>query len=133
MANFIITNQLSVSINGTNVSSDVTAFAVEGTAATQDKPSFGNTWMERLFGLKDAQVTISFNQNYATSGASAVVNPLLGSYATVVASGTLGGTAVAGTAVCAVSTVQPIGGAVGDISVQNLTWPTHGTVTGFGL
>ena len=48
-------------------------------------------------------------------------------------SGTLGAVATSGTAVCYVSSVNPIGGAVGDLAVQNLSWPTSGTVTGWGL
>lgn len=133
MPNFVITNQLAVTINSTAITSDVTAFSVEVSAGEQDSSTFGNGWRTRLASLKEGSVTLSFNQNYSTSQASAIVNPLLGSYATVVASGTLGGTAVAGTAVCLVTNVQPVGGAVGDISVQQLTWPTSGTVTGWGL
>jgi hypothetical protein len=133
MANFVITNQLAVTVNSTAITDDVTAFAIEAVADAQDSSTYGSTWRTQLAGLKSGTVTLSFNQNYAATKASAVVNALLGSYATVVASGTLGGTAVAGTAVCLVSTVNPIGGAVGDLSVQNLTWPTSGSVTGFGL
>ena len=133
MANFVITNQLAVTINGSAITDDVTAFSIDATAEEQDSSTFGATWRQRLAGLKSGSVTLSFNQNYSATKASVIVNPLLGAIGTVVASGTLGGTAVAGTAVVLVTQVNPIGGAVGDISVQQLTWPTAGSVTGFAL
>ena len=43
------------------------------------------------------------------------------------------GSVAAGTAVCYVNSVTPIGGALGDLAVMNVSWPTSGTVAGWGL
>ena len=133
MANFIIVNQPTITFNGTDISADTFQFRIAVSAATQSKPNFSTTWDQQLMGLKSGEVGISFNQNYEASKASALVNAAFGSFGTVAVNGTFGGTPVAGTAVVAVNNVQPVGGAVGDIATQDLTWPTSGTVTGFGL
>ena len=122
----------SISINGTALSDHVTAFTLTVEAADVETTAFGTGWRSRKGGLKDGSVQIDFNQDFAASSVNATIAPLLGSYATVVASDTTSGTC-AGTAVCLVTSVTPLGGAVGDLLTQSVTWPTSGTVTGFGL
>ena len=133
MAKVVLTNQLTLTINGTNLADHVAAFTVNVEAAEVSTTSFGQGWTTNTGGMKSGSVTLSFHTDYVASNVNATIGPLLGSYATVVASGTLGGTAVAGTAVCLVTSRTPIGGAVGDLMVQDVTWPTSGTVSGWGL
>lgn len=125
-----------VSINGTDISDHVHAMTVNISADSLESTAFGSGWREHIAGLKSGSIQISYHNDFATSQASTLINPLLGSYATVVArpqSGTASATNPSGTAVCFVSSVLPIAGAVGDISSADITWDTHGTVTGFGL
>lgn len=133
MAKVVLTNQLSIKINGTELADHISQFKITVNSNPVVTNALGSIWEERVGGLKSGQVTLSFQTDYTASSVNATIGPLLGSYATVVASGTLGGTAVAGTAVCFVSSLDPIGGAVGDLMTQDVTWDTHGTVTGFGL
>lgn len=133
MAKVVLTNQLTVTINGTDLSDHIAAFTINVESAEVETSAFGNIWRTRVGGLKSGSATISFHTDYAASSVNATIGPLLGSYATVVASGTLGGTAVAGTAVCFVASLTPIGAAIGDLMVQDVTWPTSGTVSGWGL
>lgn len=133
MAKVVLTNQLAVSINGADLSSHVAAFTVTAESAEVETSSFGNSWTTRVGGLKSGSVAISFHADFAASSVNPTLGALLGSYATVVASGTLGGTTVAGTALCLVTSITPIGGALGDLMVQDVQWPTSGTVTGWGL
>jgi hypothetical protein len=132
MAKFVMKNA-TVTINGTDLGDHVAEFSVETRQPEVDTSALGTGWRTFVSGLKEGSVTLSLHNDFAASSVSLTINPLLGSYATVVASGTFGGAATSGTAVCYVNTVTPIGGAIGDLSVQNVTWPTSGTVTGWGL
>jgi hypothetical protein len=132
MAKFVM-KDLTVSINGTDLSDHVTEISVEVRQPEVDTTAFGTGARTYVSGIKEGSLTVSFQSDFVTGSVNKTVGPLLGSFATVVASGTLGGTAASGTAVCYVNSVQPIGGAIGDLAVQNLTWPTNGTVVGWGM
>lgn len=131
MAKFIANP--TISVNGTDISDHVTAVTVSLSADAVESTAFGSTYRTRIPGLKTGQLTLSYHNDYAASQASAVINPLLGSYATVVVSQVAGGGTVAGTAVCVVTSTTPVNGAVGDISTSDVTWETTGTVSGFGM
>lgn len=135
MAKVVLTNQLTVTVNGTDLSSHVAAFTVNVSADAVEANNFNTIYRERLMGLRDGEVTISFHSDYTTGSVNKTLGTLFsaGSYATVVASGTLGGTSVAGTAVCLPISLTPIGAAIGDLMVQDVTWPTVGSVLGWGL
>jgi len=133
MAKVVLSDQLNVSVNGTDLSTHVAAITVTVSAEERDSSNFNSNYRERITGLKDGSVSISFHSDYSPSSVNATIGPLLASYATVVASGTLGGVSTSGTAVCLVTSLQPIGGAVGDLMTQDVTWPTSGTVAGWGL
>ena len=132
MAKFVMKNA-TVSINGTDLSDHVAEFSVETRQPEVDTSALGTGWRTFVSGLKEGTVTLSLHSDFAASNVNATIGPLLGSYATVVASGTFGGSPTSGTAVCYVNSITPIGGAVGDLAVQNVSWPTSGTVTGWGL
>lgn len=132
MARFVMKNA-TVTVNGTDLSDHVAEFSVETRQPEVDASSLGNGWRTYVSGLKEGTVTLTMHADFAASNVNATINPLLGSYATVIASGTFGGVATSGTAVCYVNSVTPIGGALGDLAVQNLSWPTSGTVTGWAL
>lgn len=129
MAKFI--SNPTISVNGTDISDHVYGVTVALTADSVETTAFGSTWRSRIPGLKSGQITINYHNDYAASQASTVINPLLGSLATVVVSQVAGGT-VAGTAICVVSQTQPVNGQVGDVSTSDVTWEASGTVTGFG-
>lgn len=132
MAKFVVKSG-TVTINGTDLSTSVAEISFEIRQPEVDTTAFGTGSRTYVSGIKEGTVTLSLHQDFAASATNTVINPLLGSYATVVASGTFGGVATSGTAVCYVNSVTPFGGAIGDLAVMNLSWPTNGTVTGFGL
>jgi hypothetical protein len=135
MAKVVLTNQLTLTVNGTDLSDHVAAFTVNVSADAVESNNFNTQYRERLMGLRDGEVTISFHNDYVTGSVNRTLGTLFtaGSYATVVATGTLGGTSVAGTAVCLPTSLTPIGAAIGDLMVMDVTWPTVGSVTGWGL
>ncbi len=135
MAKVVLTDQLTITVNGTDLSNHVASFSVEVAAEEKDSTNFGSRYRESLLGLRSGTASISFHTDYATGSVNRTLGPLFtnGSYATVVASGSLGGTTVAGTVVCNVTSLTSIGGAVGDLMTQDVSWPTVGWVVGWGL
>jgi hypothetical protein len=125
---------MSILVGGIELAGNGKSVTLRTEVAPLDVTALNTTgWVSLIGGLKSGSVTMSLHTDYATGSVNATLGPLLGSYGTVVASGTLGGVATSGTAVCLVTTLTPIGGAVGDLATQDVTWPTSGTVTGFGL
>lgn len=135
MAKVVLTDQLTITVNGTDLSNHVASFSVEVAAEEKDSTNFGSRYRESLLGLRSGTASISFHTDYTTGSVNRTLGPLFtnGSYATVAASGSLGGTTVAGTVVCNVTSLTPIGGAVGDLMTQDVSWPTVGSVVGWGL
>lgn len=124
-----------VTINGTDVSDHVYSMTVEIEAPAVASTAFGSGWATNIAGIKTGSIRMDFHNDFDNS-ISTIINPLLGTYATVTAKplpGSAGTANPIGTAVVFVQSVQPINGSVGDISTASLTFPTQGTVTGFGL
>lgn len=132
MAKYVVTATV-VKINGTDVSNSVASATLELTAADVDVTDFGGSgWTEVIGGLKSGTVTLDFHNDYGVGGVNTVLNPLLGTIATV----TLvpNGTAVSSTnpqwtAPVLVNSVSPVAGAVGDLATFSVSFPTSGSVT----
>lgn len=132
MAKYVVTATV-VKINGTDVSNSVASATLELTAADVDVTDFGGSgWTEVIGGLKSGTVTLDFHNDYGVGGINTILNPLLGTIATV----TLvpNGTAVSSTnpqwtAPVLVNSVSPVAGAVGDLATFSVSFPTSGSVT----
>ncbi len=132
MAKYVVTATV-VKINGTDLSNSVASATLELSAADVDVTDFGASgWTEVIGGLKSGTVTLDFHNDYGAGGVNTVLNPLLGTIATV----TLipNGTAVSATnpqwtANVLVNSVSPIAGAVGDLATFSVSFPTSGEVT----
>lgn len=132
MAIFVATD-FSVSINGsTALASYLTQVELKTSTNDVTTTSFGSTWVTRVAGLREGSLTLTFNQDYASSTVDATLWPLLGTNATVVIKPT--STAVSAnnpayTAVCLVSDLTPVSGNIGDLATFSVTWPTTGAVS----
>lgn len=122
-----------VTVNGVNLSDHVTAvdlpIEVDGVETTS---MGGGGWRSRVGGLKQASVTIAFNQDFAASNVDATIWPLVGTTTVVVVkptSGAVSATNPSYTATVLVTGFSPINGSVGDLATMNVTWPTSGAVT----
>lgn len=131
MAIFAATDH-SVTINGTNFSTNLNSVELAQEADDLETTAFGSTWRTRIGGLKQATLTLNFMQDFAASSVDATLNPLLGSIATVViksTSATVSSTNPTYTMTCLVSQYSPFASSVGDIATLSVTWPVSGTVT----
>jgi hypothetical protein len=132
MAKYVVTATV-VKIGTTNVSNSCASATLELTAADVDVTDFGGAgWTEVIGGLKSGTVTLDFHNDYGVGGINTILNPLLGSIATVtlVPNGTvISATNPIWTAPVLVNSVSPVAGAVGDLATFSVSFPTSGEVT----
>jgi len=132
MAKYVVT-ATNVTLNGSNISDSVAQASLELTAADVDVTDFGSGgFTEVVGGLKSGTVSLDFHQDYAAGAIASLLNPLLGSIATVTLKPN--GTATSATnpvwtATVLVNSITPISGAVGDLATFSVSYPTSGSVT----
>jgi hypothetical protein len=130
MAKFAATDYF-VSISGTDFSASLNSVELTEEADNLETTAFGSTWRTRIGGLKQASLTLNFMQDFAAGSVDAVLNPLLGSIATVVikpTSGTVTATNPSYTMTALVTQYSPFASSVGDIATLSVTWPVSGSV-----
>lgn len=133
MAKFVLTNVVT-RINNVDFSDHLAAVTIDLSSDEVETTAFGGSgFRTRVAGLKDGSITLSFHNDFGTSGSDAVDSTiwnLFGTNATVVV--TPAGTPASATnpsytGVYLVSQVNPISGNVGDLATRDVTWPTAGT------
>jgi hypothetical protein len=133
MAKFVLTNVVTT-INGTNFSDHLAAVTIDLSSDEVETTAFGGSgFRTRVAGLKDGSITLSFHNDFGTSGSDAVDSTiwnLFGTNATVVV--LPNGTAASASnpsysGLFLVSQVNPIQGSLGDLATRDVTWPTAGT------
>jgi hypothetical protein len=130
MAKFAATDYF-VSINGTDFSTSLNSVELAQEADDLETTAFGSSWRTRIGGLKQASITLNFMQDFAAGSVDAVLNPLLGSIATVVmkpTSGTVSSTNPTYTMQALVTQYSPFASSIGDISTLSVSWPVSGSV-----
>jgi hypothetical protein len=133
VAVFVATNY-NIKINGNDLSSKIAAVTFDISSAEQEVTAFGDTFVQRIGGLKDASVTLDFHQDFAASGGvDALLFPLLGSNATVtvIPNGTAVGSANPSySGVFGCFEYSPFSSSIGDLATLSVSWPiASGTVT----
>ena len=133
MPKFVLTS-VTTSINGVDFSDHLNSVGIDLSSDEVETTAFGGSgFRTRVSGLKDASITLSFHNDFGTSGSEAVdstIYSLFGSNATVVVrptSGTVSASNPSYSGVFLVSQVNPISGSVGDLATRDLTWPVAGT------
>ena len=131
MAKLVLTNA-NVSLNGTDVSSNVAAITLSTSAAEVPTTSFGSGGaVTRVAGLLDNSVTVSFHNDF--SAIEGLVYPLVGSTAVTMVvkpNGTAVSTANPSYTFSVLCTEwTPVNGAVGELNTADVTWPISGTIT----
>ena len=132
MSKFVATDY-NVTINGANFSNNLAAVTLDITAEEQETTAFGSTFRSRVSGLRDATITLDFQQSFGAAAVDATLWPLLGTNATVVirpTSGTITATNPSYTGVFLVTEYQPYASSVGDLATLSVSWPlASGSVT----
>jgi hypothetical protein len=121
-----------ISVAGTDFSTNLNSVELSQEADEVETTAFGQNFRTRIGGLKTGSVTLNFMQDFGSGSVDAVLNPLLGTIATVIiqsASSTVSATQPKYTAECLVTQYSPFASSVGDIATLSVTWPTTGTIT----
>ena len=131
MAKLVLTDVVTT-IGGVDYSANINQVEISVSADSVETTAFGSAWRTEVSGLKQGTFTVSFHNDYAAAAIDSGLWNLFGSAATVVVKPN--GTAVSASNpsfsfVCNVNNLTPISGAVGDLAVQNVTWPISGAVT----
>jgi len=132
VAKFVATDY-SISINGTNFSTSLAAATLDVSASEQEVTAFGDTFAQRISGLKDASISLDFHQDFGASSVDATLWPLLGSQATVTIlpqGSTVSATNPSYTGVFLVTEYSPLASSVGDLATLSVSWPlADGVIT----
>jgi hypothetical protein len=133
MAKFVLTS-VTTKINNVDFSDHLASVTIDLTADEVETTAFGGSgFRTRVGGLKDGSITLSFHNDFGTSGSDAVdstIWSLFNTAATVVVtptSGTVSPSNPSYSGVFLVSQVNPISGSVGDLATRDVTWPVAGT------
>lgn len=127
-----VATSVCVKIGGVDLSQYVASVNLTTNAAeitTTNFASGGN--VERVAGLKDSSLQISFMQDFATSAVEQTIYPLIGSTASfsVNPSSTAASSAAPNyTGTVVVTSWSPVAGAVGELLTADVTWPITGAV-----
>ena len=128
-----VATDYNITINGTDFSSSLAAVTLDISAAEQEVTAFGDTFVQRISGLKDASISLDFHQDFGAASVDATLFPLLGSNATVVITPTSGATAATNPAYSGVflcTEYQPYASSVGDLATLSVSWPlADGTIS----
>jgi len=129
MAKFVLTD-VKTTINGVNFSDHLASVTLDISADEVETTAFGGSgFRTRVGGLKDGSITLSFHNDFGTSGSDAVdstIWSLFGTNATVVVTPTSGSVTASNpsySGVFLVSQTNPVSGSVGDLSTRDVTWP----------
>jgi hypothetical protein len=120
-----------ITVAGVDFSTNLNSVELSQEADEVETTAFGQNFRTRIGGLKTGSVTLNFMQDFGSGSVDAVLNPLLGTIATVIiqsASGTVTSTQPKYTAECLVTQYSPFASSVGDIATLSVTWPTTGTI-----
>jgi predicted secreted protein len=133
MAKIVIQNPV-VTLAGGTVSANVAQCTIAVEADDVETTNFaGGGWRERIGGLKAANVSFDFHQDYAAGALDSQVFALIGGTAAVTVRPA--GTAAVGSAnpeyrfTALVTEYSPIDSAVGDLATFSVSWPVTGEVT----
>jgi hypothetical protein len=132
VAKFVATDY-NIKINGADFSSAIAAVTFEISAAEQETTAFGNSFVQRIAGLKDASVSLDFHQDFGAAAVDATLFPLLGSNATVTVipqGSVVSSTNPSYSGVFLCTEYSPLSSSVGDLATLSVSWPlASGTIT----
>ncbi len=132
MASFVLTNAYCL-INAVDLSNHVESVKVNYKADEKENTAMASTSKARLPGLKDWDIDITFNQDYAAASVDATLFPLVGAAAFAVEirpdAGARSATNPAFTGNALLSTYEPVSGKVGDVAKSPIKLLGTGTLS----
>jgi hypothetical protein len=129
VAKHVLGPNTTVSINGTDISDHVTNVTLEDSREEVDVTGFNEDFREFTGGLRDASISMTVLQDYASSSVDATISPLYynDTAGTVKVNPDTSGTVVY-TMIAKPYGWSPVSGGVGDANTIDVTFRNSGTV-----
>ncbi len=136
MARIVLTDAYVV-FASTDISAYVTSVSLSSTLDVVETTSMGSTSRTRVAGLRDNQITLEFNQDFASGALEALVYPsdATSKIGTAVAMEVRPTSAAVGpnnpkyTFNALITEWQSLSGSIGELATVSVTWPISGAVT----
>lgn len=125
MAKFVA-KDYDITIGGESFSTSLASVSLSLTAEEQETTAFGNSFRSRISGLKDAEISLDFHQDFGATAVDATLFPLLGTEVEVVVKPTtdaIGATNPGFTGTFLVVEYSPFDSSVGDLATFSVSWP----------
>ena len=120
-----------ITFAGTDWSDWVTSVNLPISVAELESTAFGDTWTERIGGLRSASLTVNFHQDFVDNGLDEVMWTAIGTSVAFTVKATSASTS-ANNPVYSGSVLitewNPINASVGDLAQVSVTWPVTGAV-----
>lgn len=127
---------LRVKVGSTELTDHIASVEVTQTVDELETTAFGSTTRQRIGGLQDASVTLSFHADHDASSVNATLATVFGGTSTVtilagtsLTQGTATSSAPLFTIPVLCSQQTPVNGQVGDLVTFDVTWPATGEIT----
>jgi hypothetical protein len=121
-----------ITFGGTDWSDWVTSVTLPISVAELESTAFGDTWTERIGGLKSFQVQVNFHQDFVDNGLDEVMWTAIGTNVAFTIKATSSSTS-AGNPVYSGSVLindwSPFNASVGDLAQVGVTWPGSGALS----
>jgi hypothetical protein len=126
-----LSNGVVLTVNAVDLSSLVSSVTINRTFDELEITAMGDSGHRFVKGLEASSITIDFFNDEASAKTLQTLNSTWGTNTTVTVKQTSGATSATNplyTMTCLVNGITPINGAVGDISMQSVTWNVSGTI-----
>lgn len=134
MARLVLTDAF-VTYATVDISQYITSITLSSSLDVVETTGMSSTARTRVAGLRDNQVTLEFNQDFAASALESIVNgttSTIGTAVTMVVKPVSGATTATNpsyTFSALVSEWQSLSGSIGDLATVSVTWPISGVIT----
>ena len=118
-------------VNASNVSDHGNKVGINATVVDLKTTAFGQTWENRVGGLKDGTIDFDFMNDFVAANLDSIFWPLLGTVVTFEIRPTSGARSTSNPAYTGslfVKDWKPIVGNVGALAMVSVSFPTSGTV-----
>ena len=126
-----LNNGVVLTVNAVDLSDHVTAITINRNFQELAVTAMGDSGVKAVKGLEESSITIDFLNDTASSEVLQTLQAVWGTSTTVTVKQTSAATSATNplyTMTCLVNGTTDINGAVGDLSMQSVTWNVNGTI-----
>ena len=136
MARIVLTDAY-VTLATIDISQYVTSVTLSSTLDVVETTGMSNTSRTRVAGLRDNQITLEFNQDFASGALETLIYPSdaatkIGTAVAMTVKPTSGATSATNPSYsfsALISEWQSVSGSVGELATVSVTWPISGAIT----